>query len=281
MGTGSFLCRRPQLGRFQYVSVSSRFSTPQRAARDFFNSLLGLFAALAAAAVHGESATVAVAANFIAPIEALADDFSAASGHELVIVGGSSGQLYAQIVNGAPFDVFLSADQLRPQQLIDAGLADGGTRFTYAHGLLVLWSRRSELLLDGLEVLGTSRYRWLAIANPALAPYGAAARQALERLELWPALRTRIVRGQNIGQTFAMVETGNAELGLIALSQALTYDGAADYVEIPPSLYDPIRQDAIALPRAEANTAARSFLGYLRSDAARAIITSFGYSVAD
>jgi molybdate transport system substrate-binding protein len=229
-----------------------------------------------------EQVTVAVAANFLSPVRALEPAFEAVSGHELLISSGSTGQLYAQIVNGAPFDVLLAADQERPRRLVDEGVADAASVFTYAVGRLALWSAEPERIHElPLAELLAGEYRWLAIAEPAVAPYGAAAQQVLEELGAWGSVQSRLVRGQNIAQTFAMVQTRNAELGLVALSQALTYDGAASYQIVPQALHDPIRQDAVLLQRARDNPAALAWLEYLKSPAAGATIERFGYAVSD
>jgi molybdate transport system substrate-binding protein len=231
-------------------------------------------------AVQAESATIAVAANFVRPLEALQRVFEQRGEHSLTIVSGSTGQLYAQIANAAPFDVLLSADTEHPDMLIAAGVADGTQRFTYAIGKLALFTRDVEKFapLD-LHALSRTDYRWLAIANPELAPYGLAAEQALEKLGLWESLQDRIVRGQSIAQTFAMAETRNADLALVALSQVMEYDGTAAHVEVPAALYEPIRQDAVLLKRAAANAAAREFLTFLRSPEAQRMIEQLGYAL--
>lgn len=242
--------------------------------------VLGLLA-LALPTRAGE-ALAAVAANFAEVADALVPGFRAASGHELTIAVGSTGKLYAQIVNGAPFDLLLAADRERPRLLVEAGLAVAGSRFTYAVGRLALWSAAPDAIgPDGGRTLAAGRFRHLALANPKLAPYGAAARQALERLGLWQELRERVVQAENVGQTFAMVATGNAELGFVALSAVLsprnTLPGSR--WEVPAALYQPIRQDAVLLARAARNPAARAFLDYLKAEPARALIRRFGYAV--
>jgi molybdate transport system substrate-binding protein len=245
--------------------------------------VLGALASLAGAALptaaHADRVLVAVAANFLAPVEALATAFEAASGHTVAISAGSTGQLYAQIVNGAPFDILLSADTERPRLLADAGIGEPQSIFTYAVGQLALWSRDpGRLDATTLERLGEIDLPRLAIAEPAVAPDGAAARQTLESLGLWAALEPRLVRGQSIAQTFAMIETGNAELGFVALSQALAYEGESSYVVVPPDRFLPILQDAILLRRASDKPAARELLEFLRSPAGVSIIERYGYS---
>jgi molybdate transport system substrate-binding protein len=227
---------------------------------------------------HAEQATVAVAANFLTAANALVQEFELSSEHELVVTSGSTGQLYAQIVNGAPFDVLLAADQERPRLLAGNGRGDPASVFTYAVGRLVLWSRSADTIDEGSIVeLLKSDFRFLAIAEPDVAPYGRAAREALEILGLWSELEGRIVKGQNVAQTFAMTETGNAQFGLVALSQALAYEGPAFYRLVPPELYQPIRQDAVLLRRAAANAAARDFLAFLKTQASRDIVERYGY----
>ncbi|HEX6997953.1 MAG TPA: molybdate ABC transporter substrate-binding protein [Gammaproteobacteria bacterium] len=232
------------------------------------------------AAVRAETATIAVATNFAEPLAELERAFEATGGHELVVVRGSTGQLYAQIANAAPFDVLLAADDETPALLVRARLGVAPSRFTYAIGRLVLWTR-AEHLRDALslDVLESGDFRWIAIASPELAPYGLAARQALDALGLSETLAPKTVQGQNIGQTFAMAATGNADLAFVALAQAMSYDEPAAYVEVPPQLHEPIRQDAVLLWRAADNAAALAFLEFLASDAAVAIIERYGYEV--
>ncbi|HEY9183513.1 MAG TPA: molybdate ABC transporter substrate-binding protein [Gammaproteobacteria bacterium] len=247
-------------------------------------SLIGvalMLVGIPALPLKAETATVAVAANFFAPLEQLQTMFEEETGHELVLTSGSTGQLYAQIVNGAPFDVFLSADSEHPTRLVAEGLGDPSTQHTYAIGKLALWTHDPEKFdpLD-LTTLKRTDFRWLAVANPELAPYGIAAEQTLKALSLWEPLQPRLVRGQSIAQTFAMAEIGNAELALVALSQALVYQGVARYFEVPAELYEPLRQDAVLLNRAGDNGAARAFVAWLRGPRAGEIIAGFGYGTA-
>ena len=232
----------------------------------------------ASLAARADDATIAVAANFSVPAEALQKLFEQRTPHRLRLTSGSTGQLYAQIANGAPFDALLSADREHVDQLLAAGLADGTLRFTYAVGKLALWTRETDKFkpLD-MQSLARTDFRWLAIANPELAPYGHAAEQALRKLGLWESLQGRIVRGQSIAQTFALADTRNADLALVALSQVIAYKGDAASFEIPAELYAPIRQDAVLLERARGNAAARGFLEFLRGPDARRVIESFGY----
>ncbi|MYA07240.1 MAG: molybdate ABC transporter substrate-binding protein [Holophagales bacterium] len=234
---------------------------------------------LAASGAAAGEVTVAVAANAAEAVEALAADFEQRTGHRVTVTVGSTGKLYAQILHGAPFDVFLAADQERPRLLVEQGLAVEDSRRTYAIGQLVLWS--SDPTIEATpETLRTGSFRRLAIANPDLAPYGAAARNVLRELGLWESLRSKIVVGENVGQSFTMAASGNAELGLVALSSVISPRNGREgsYWEIPEHLHRPIRQDAVLLGRA-GNTAARAFHLFLSSPKALATIESFGFVV--
>jgi molybdate transport system substrate-binding protein len=237
-------------------------------------------ALLSFANVHADTVRVAVAANFSEVIEALAPEYEHATGERLRVTTGSTGKLYAQIVNGAPFDVFLAADQARPQRLEQSGLIVPGSRFTYAIGQLSLWSAAQGVIgEDGIETLRTAGFRRLAMANPALAPYGAAAQQALESLGLAQALADRIVLGENVGQAFTLIATGNAELGFVARASLVSArtGGRGSYWHVPPPLHAPIRQDGVVLSAARNVEAALHFTAWLRSDEAQARIAAFGY----
>ncbi|MDE2849073.1 MAG: molybdate ABC transporter substrate-binding protein [Acidobacteriota bacterium] len=229
---------------------------------------------LAAAGASAGEVTVAVAANAAEAAEALAADFERRTGHRVTVTVGSTGKLYAQILHGAPYDVFLAADQERPRLLVEQGIAVEESRHTYAVGRLALWSPHPTVDAS-VETLRAGSFRRLAIANPDLAPYGAAARQTLRELGLWESLRSRIVVGENVGQSFTMAASGNAELGFVALSSVLSR--GRSYWEVPPDMYSPIRQDAVLLERAEANPAARRFNRFLRSPEARNVVESFGF----
>ncbi len=244
---------------------------------------LSLLAPLPRSAM-AEGALIAVAANFAETAEAIVPAFEAETGHDLTLVIGSTGKLYAQITKGAPFDVLLAADQARPQRLEAEGHAVPGTRRTYATGQLVLWSPDPDRIgPDGDKILAQADFEHLAMANPDLAPYGLAAAQALDHMGLRDRLGDRIVMGQNIGQTFSMVATGNAELGLVAGSYAASARNTApgSVWPVPAGYHDPIRQDAVLLTHGAKNAAARAFLDYLHSDAARDVIARFGYGVDD
>jgi molybdate transport system substrate-binding protein len=231
---------------------------------------------------NAQSVAVAVASNFHGPMKTLARSFESQTDFGVTLISGSTGGLYAQIVNGAPYDLFVAADSERPTRLAAAGLGIAQTQTTIAIGQLVLWSTDAHLIDDkGLDVLRDERIRFLAIANPDLAPFGAAARQALRAMDLWEPWAGRLVYGQNIAQAYAMVATGNAEIGLIAHSQAIADETAGSYLLIPETSYEPIRQDAILLERAVDDAAAISLLEFLSSAEAKAVIRRSGYRIAD
>ncbi len=238
-------------------------------------ALLAL-ALLASPALRADGALVAVASNFAPALNALIPELESTSGHVLRIATGSTGKLYAQIVQGAPFDVFLAADQARPQLLEESGYAVEGSRFTYAQGRLVLMSGNA-LDETGPEVLRSASFRRFAIANPKTAPYGVAALQVLRALELEALIEHRLVRGENVGQALAFVASGNAEYGLVALSavQGGALDGS--FWKVPAALHAPISQDAVLLVRARNNPAAKGFLSFLRSEGTRQRIAAMGY----
>lgn len=234
------------------------------------------------AEARADDALVAVAANFKDVADRLAADFENRSDHHLTLAIGSTGKLYAQIVNGAPYDVMLAADQRRPRLLEQKGRAVAGSRFTYAVGRLTLWSPKPDLIgADGAAVLKAGDFRRIAVANPELAPYGAAAMQVLEALGVEETLRVKIVNGENIGQTFALIAGGGADLGFVALSYVLSPDNKnpGSRWDPPTNLYGPIRQDAVLLSHGKNDKAATAFLSYLKSDAARAIIARYGYGL--
>ncbi len=251
-------------------------------ARTFIHAtVIGMACALlfAGATAQAAQATVAVAANFAEPMRAVAEVLRKSTGHTLEVSVGSTGRLYAQIRNGAPFDVMLSADQKVPEQLEADGLAVPGSRFTYATGKLVLWSARPDAVDAQGNVLRGAGFRKLAIANPKTAPYGAAAVEAIDRLGLTASITPRLVQGESIGQAHNFVFTGNAEIGFVALSQVLEggrLKGGSMWV-VPQALYTPIRQDAVLLKRGADNPAARALLDLLRSEGIQDLIRSYGY----
>ena len=238
---------------------------------------------LVPASTRAEQALVAVAANFAEVAAELEVQFEQNSKHTIDLTIGSTGKLFTQITNGAPFDVLLAADQERPRRLEESGLAIRGSRRTFAVGRLVLWSADPQRVKgNGAAVLRAGGFRAIAIANPRLAPYGVAAVEVFQALGISESLRDRIVMGENVGQAHAMVASGNAELGLIALSSVTHPEDSrpGSAWEVPQALYAPIRQDAVLLTRAAHNTAARSFLSFLQSSVATEMIESYGYQVA-
>ena len=241
---------------------------------------LGIFLLFAGVAHAGE-VTVAVAANFTAPMKLIAQQFERDTGHKANLAFGATGQLYAQIKNGAPFGILLSADTSTPEKLEAEGAGVKGSRFTYAVGKLVLWSKKPGLVDAQGAVLKTGPFDQLAVANPKLAPYGAAAMQVIDQLGLRAALTPKLVEGANIGQAHQFVSTGNAVLGFVALSQVSVNGKVAEGSAwvVPSSFYSPILQDAVLLDVAKANPAALALMQYLRGDQAKALIRSFGYDV--
>ena len=231
-----------------------------------------------------DQALIAVASNFDAAARALQTRFEQTGEHTVLITPGSTGRFYAQILHGAPFDVFLSADQLTVHRLEVQGQTISGTQFTYAVGHIALWSAGDADTAGPIEDrLREGRYRTLAIANPALAPYGAAARQALQALDLWSPAQDRLVTGESIAAVQAMLMTGNADLGIVPVSQFAGTDMSTDpdYWAIPQHLYTPIRQDAVLTRHGQDNPAARAWLDFLASPEAREIISAHGYGVVD
>ena len=236
---------------------------------------------VAFASAQAAEVNVAVAANFTAPMQKIAAAFEQDTGHKAILSLGSSGKFYAQIKNGAPFQVLLSADDETPARLESEGVALPGTRFTYATGRLVLWSKKAGVVDDKGEILRKGAFGHLAIADPKLAPYGAAALEALNKLGLATELQPKFVQGENIGQAYQFVATGNAALGFVALSQ-VTVDGKIQEGSawvVPANLHKPIRQDAVMLTAAKGNPAASALMAYLKGDKAKAIIQSFGYEL--
>lgn len=228
---------------------------------------------------QAESVTVAAASNFKTALDALADEFEAATEHDVQLVFGSTGKLYAQIRFGAPYDLFLAADQARPERLEEEGMIVPNSRFTYAEGRLVLWSSKPERISE--QHLGSPKLNRLAMANPELAPYGLAARQVLQALDLDQQLKQKIVYGESVGQAFAFVRTGNAQLGLVSYAQVLSLPRSQrGYPWMPPpDLHAPIRQDAVLLTRGSNNPAAEAFHSFLQSAKARDIIAQHGYDL--
>jgi len=251
--------------------------------RSAATACLALALAIAApTSSRAAEALIAVATNFAATADALAPAFESETGHGVTFATGSTGKLHAQIEQGAPFDALLSADVVTPERLEAGGLAEPGTRFVYAVGQLVVWSADpARVRGDGPAVLRDPSIRHVALANPDLAPYGAAARAALRRLGVWNALEPRIVLGQNVGQALSLVAAGAADVGIVARAQLVGRDPAlgGSAWPIPSALHDPIRQGAVLLVHGNANAAARAFLEHLRGPAARDVIRRHGYEV--
>jgi molybdate transport system substrate-binding protein len=244
-------------------------------------ALLALSLFLFSLGVNADEVQVAVAANFTAPMQKIASEFARDTGHTARLAFGSTGKFYAQIKNGAPFQLLLAADDATPVKLEKEGLTVPGSRFSYAVGTLVLWSAKPGLVDPKGAVLSTGGFARLAVANPKLAPYGAAAMETLAKLGLADKLAAKIVQGENIGQAYQFTATGNAELGFVALSQVMKDGkiGSGSAWVVPASLHAPIRQDAVLLAAGKGDAAAVALMNYLKGAKAVAIIQSYGYAV--
>ena len=240
-----------------------------------------LFGLLFGVAAHADEVSVAVAANFTAPMQKIAADFEKDTGHKVQAAFGATGKFYAQIRNGAPFQILLAADDETATRLEKDGAAVSGSHFTYAIGRLALWSANPALVDSKGEVLKKSGFTHLSAANPKTAPYGAAAVDVMKKLGVQDALLPKLVQGENIAQAYQFVASGNAELGFVALSQVWK-DGkltAGSAWIVPIQLHAPIRQEAVQLEKGKGQPAAEALLKYLRSDKAKAIIKSYGYDL--
>jgi molybdate transport system substrate-binding protein len=225
--------------------------------------------------------SVAVASDFAATMGRLVPLFQKESGHTVKVSTGASGKLYAQIRGGAAFDVFLSADEEMPKQLMQDGFAVGGSRFVYATGRLVLWSDQPDFVDEKAAVLNKGNFSMLAIANPRFSPYGVAAKETLTKLTMWNSIQEKLTKGENVTQTYQLAATEKADLAFIALSQVM-HDGkvtAGSWWIVPPEMHKPIRQSAVLLTKAKDPTAAKAFLSFLKSEKARAVMRGFGYEV--
>jgi molybdate transport system substrate-binding protein len=241
--------------------------------------ILSALVALAAPAVaFAAEVKVAVAANFTEPAKEIAARFKAKTGHDAALSFGASGQFYAQIANGAPFEVFLSADRERPEKAEADGLAVPGTRFTYAIGRLVLYSKTPGLVDAKGAVLASGKFAKIAIADPKAAPYGVAAVETLKTRRVYTTLQPKIVQGSSITQAYQFIDTGAAELGFIALSQVVTVKGGSRWI-VPATDHTPIDQQAVLLKTGADSAAAKAFLAFLKSSEAKAIIRKYGYEV--
>ena len=266
------------------------FIRPGHSLRSVLRATVGAVMATAVALGFGltvQAATVhvAVASNFIAPLKVIAAQFERATGHTVLTSAASTGKLYSQITNGAPFDVLLAADDETPERLEQGGWAVANSRFTYAVGRLALWSADASLIdikADvGGEILKAGKFTRLALASPKAAPYGAAAIETLRKLHLLSALEPKFVMGESIAQTYSFIASGNVTLGFIALSQVVENGKlkSGSMWKVPADLHSPLKQDAVLLMPARANTAAIAFLAFLKTDASRATIRGFGYEI--
>ncbi|MCL1478181.1 MULTISPECIES: molybdate ABC transporter substrate-binding protein [unclassified Marinobacter] len=229
-----------------------------------------------------EPLRIAVAANFTDTTRYLIALFEETTGHSVAASYGSTGKLYAQIENGAPFDVFQAADSERPQMLENTGGAVAGSRFTYARGRLALWSPEPDVFSDPQNWLASADFKRLAIANPKTAPYGLAAQQVLENMSLWDALQPRLVRGDSIAQAFQFVATSNAQAGFVALSQVNAWQNSNGTLwVVPQQMYAPINQQTVLLNHGKDKPVARQWLEFLRSPQALKIIKDYGYDIPD
>ncbi|HZZ68133.1 MAG TPA: molybdate ABC transporter substrate-binding protein [Phenylobacterium sp.] len=255
--------------------IARRFRIPRRT---WGLALLGALLSFAPALAWAAETQVAVAANFTEPAKEIAQAFKARTGDTAILSFGSSGQFYAQMTKGAPFEVFLSADAERPAKIEQDGLAVAGTRFTYAIGRLVLYSKMPGLVDATGAVLKVGKFAKLSIADPSAAPYGAAAVQTMARLGVYDALKPKLVIGSSITQAYQFVDTGAAELGFVALSQVIDVKGGSRW-RVPAADHAPIDQQAILLKTGQANPAAKAFLAFLKGPQAVAIIRKYGYDV--
>jgi molybdate transport system substrate-binding protein len=233
------------------------------------------------ALAHAGEVTVAVAANFTAPMQQLAQAFEQDTGHKALLAFGSTGKFYAQIKNGAPFAVLLAADDETPARLEKEGLTVVSTRFTYATGRLALWSKNASLVDDKGEVLRSQRFQKLAMADPKLAPYGAAAMEVISKMGVQASVASKLVQGESIGQTYQFVSTENAQLGFVALSQ-ISLEGRITHGSawvVPLAMHTPLKQDAVLLSHGKDNPAAHALLKYLQADKAKTIIRQYGYAL--
>ena len=243
--------------------------------------LITLLSLLVIGSAHAAEVKVAVAANFAQPMKDIAAEFEKDTRHKINLTQGATGKFYAQITNGAPFEVFLSADDETPEKLVREGKAIAGTQFTYAIGRLVLWSPDEKLVDQGGGVLKTDRFKFLSIANAKVAPYGRAAVQTMQKLGILTVLEPRVVQGESISQTYQFVTSGNAQLGFVALSQVWdsgkVKSGSAWIV--PEDMHEQLKQDIVLLNTGKDSRAAAELLDYLKSDKARKIIERYGYKL--
>jgi len=260
------------------MSNANSVANPSRFAMRIAILIAAMFVA---AGAHADEVQVAVAANFTAPIKQIAPDFEKDTGHKIVAAYGATGKFYAQIKNGAPFEVLLAADDETPSKLVKEGAGIAGSNFTYAIGKLVLWSAMPAIVDAKGEVLKKGSFDHIAMANPKLAPYGAAAMDVMKAIGVLDVLQPKIVTAENIGQTYQFVTSGNALLGFVALSQVMKDGkiGEGSAWVIPANLYQPIKQDAVILDKGKGKPAVEALMKYLKGDKARAVIKSYGYGL--
>lgn|SRR5690625_25786 len=262
-----------------YIAISQKEIMNNKIARQaWLRWVAGLLLSSLSSLLYAATTQVAVAANFAEPAREIARAFAEHSGHEAVLSFGATGQFYTQITNDAPFEVFLAADQHRPQRAVDEGHGVEGSRFTYAIGQLVLYTPDNDVALDA-DYLQNAIFKKIAVANPRTAPYGTAAIETLKNLQVYDELKGKIIQGQNISQTFQFVQTGNAELGFVALGQVAQNEQGSSWL-VPADLYQPIKQDAVLLVKGQDNPAALEFLRFLHTEPAQEIIKKYGYAVA-
>ena len=246
---------------------------------NYLHNTIAIVSLLASTLVNAAEIRVAVAANFAQTLKEIVTLFEKDTGHKVALTQGSTGKLYAQISQGAPFDVLLSADDETPEKLVREGKAVNGTQFTYAVGRLALWSPKSDMVDEGGQVLKTDKFRFIAIANSRVAPYGRAAVQVMQKLGVLNLIEPRVVQGESITQTFQFVSTGNAQLGFVALSQIIDHgkikSGSAWIV--PETMHETLKQDAVLLNSAKDAAAATALLSFLKSDKAKKIMAAHGY----
>lgn len=248
---------------------------------NFYKTSLLFTALLSVNVAQAAEIKLAVASNFVQPAKDIVAEFEKDSGHTVSMTPGATGKFYAQIVNGAPFDILLAADDETPARLEKEARAVTGTRFTYATGRLVLWSPKADFVDDVGQLLKSGKFTYLAISNPKVAPYGLAAVQTMQRMGVLSALEPKVVQGENIAQTYQFVVTGNAQLGFVALSQVFQHGklkSGSGWI-VPENLHDKLRQDVILLNAGKGSAAATAFMAFMKSEKAKKIIISYGYQL--
>lgn len=250
--------------------------------------LAGVVALFSVNSLYADTVNVAVASNALPAIKYLSAEYTQQTGNQVNISSGSTGKLYAQIINGAPFDIFMAANVSEPRRLEQQQRIISGSRFTYAVGNLSLCAYGTAFFFtgyeQGLEQLAQGRYQRLAIANPKVAPYGKAAREFLQKAGLWQTVKAKLIQGENINQTFRYLISGNVQYAIVAHSQVKQYanDGNIKCTSIPHSLYSPLRQQSVVLSRARDNIAALAFVNFMKQDSSKELLQEkFGYAVVE